>query len=326
MLTWKDFDDRIFATFENYKAPNFQLSAFERQGLSNNLPLEAEVTLAISSTEAELKNKKANDTAVENTLGQDCKLKQFEEEKGEKLAGVRFPHYVKMCPYPHDDLGKLPIIRAVFLIQWLYRVFISHKAIDYSKDSMKTDMGMFYNFEEPSSISSNLIELVKTLEKTMEENMDESKLSGKADFIGIFKDLLRDHILKVQQHIVQELLQNEKGSNNDINSSQFYTNMKFQKAVLALGTEIVAYIHNYSEMTLGKICKAYEISCMDIWKLISPFLQAFTSLPYPLKVHLQELELSIVKIKAISDDSEFALHVSESQLMDSKTLQVFYMY
>ncbi len=330
----------MFVNFESYKLPTAaQQYPFRRQKLSNSSVPEEEITLSLNDVFQEVKTKMENclpglpGSAIDPyplSASFDFRQKQFEEEAGESVFGVKFPHYVKMCPYPHDELAKIPIIKAVDMIQWMYRTFLCAKSpTDYIKDALKSDITAIGKFDELCGpIGASMGELADKLTQSLGEPLgeDPDPLLGKPvaakDWLAEYRKLVRDHVVRTQQMFVQDLVLNEKRINREANLLGIYGNMKFQCAALAVASEIVGFIHNSTQLNVPSIHKCCGTSFLETWKLIGTVLSVVSSMPPALRTHLRELEQSILKSRALAEDSEFALHVRGLVPADSRSLQV----
>jgi len=331
IMGWKDFDETIFASFESFKIPPAGLYPFKRQKATNTNLGDEDITISLNDIPPPPEDK----TKIEPNFGItdaaplsgpfDFPPKSAgEEEEGVYL--VKFPHYAKMCPFPHDKVGKVPIIQAISMLQWLERNFFNGRSsTDYLKEALNKDNAALDKLEDTIPLMHAMCEdLVEKLCPLLYDVEDMSVSTKIKEWAMNNRKTLKDHILKVQEQLIQELLVNEKTGHKDANILSLYLSQPFQKAVLAFSAELVSFIHNCQIITIPHIHRCLNASYLETWKLIPIALNLLSSMPGPLRQHFRELELAIVKSKAFIEESEFALHIQNLTSLSPNILQVFF--
>ena len=333
VLTWRDFDDTVFMNFDTYRISTSAFYPFKRQKSANNNTLLSEEEVSLSWSEimpVEPKDKidspfgNHNDSLLPIAGPFDFPVKPAQDEE-EGVYMVKFPHYAKMCPYPHDRVAKVPVVQAVSMIQWIERVFLSSRSsMEYMKDLLKGDLSAMYKFEEHAQIIHGMCdELVEKLAPQLFDPEDRcTPMLRHKEWHAENRKAFLDSIIRTQYQLVQELLLSEKAAHKDANVLALYANHIFQKAVLTLSAELNAFVHNISHITTPLIHKVFGASYLESWKLITAVLNIVTSMPSPLRQHLRDLEQSIVRSKAFTEDSDFSQHLAATRLINPVILSV----
>eukprot|EP00826_Nyctotherus_ovalis_P054945 TRINITY_DN7252_c0_g1_i7.p1 TRINITY_DN7252_c0_g1~~TRINITY_DN7252_c0_g1_i7.p1 ORF type:complete len:276 (-),score=77.69 TRINITY_DN7252_c0_g1_i7:17-844(-) len=266
-LSWKEFDESVFGTFENAKITGCVVCPFGRQKNANGWSftcLSDEIQIFLNAPSLEIKP----EHKVLYLFGQeqfDLQKKAIEEE----TPIVKFPYYAKMCPFPQDKAGRIPIVKAVDMLNWIDRTFLGSKSpMEYLKEVLKSDTFTLCKLEQTIPIvtikSKELLDKLFPEEKG-EKQTDAWTLGNRANF--------REQITRVHQQLIQELLLNEKVLHKDINIIPLYTNEVFHKAVLCVATELVAFAENSVAFSTSRIhlslihicrCRRYAV-CRSRW-------------------------------------------------------------
>lgn len=316
-LSWKEFDESVFGMFENAKVTGCVVCPFGRQKSANGWSftcLSDEIQIFLNSPPLETKS----ECKVSYLFGQD----QFDFHKKaieEDNPIMKFPYYAKMCPFPQDKAGRIPIVKAVDMLNWIDRTFLGSKSpMEYLKEVLKSDTFTLCKLEQTIPLvtakSKELLDKLFPEESKDEELMDAWTLGNRGNF--------REQITRVHQQLIQELLLNEKVLHKDINIIPLYTNEVFHKAILCIATELVAFAENSRTFSTSRIHSALEASYLETWKLIGVSLSVLTSMPGPLRSCLRNLEESILRCRAFEEDAEFAKHVAGMRVISNLVLDV----
>jgi len=315
ILDWSDFDDSVFCSFDSIKILPCSIYSFKRQRNANNCFAldEVHIPLNVTFPESKMESKMQNLLAQEQ-YGQ--KKKPAEEE-----ITVKFPYYAKMCPYPQDRVARVPIIKAIDMINWLGRNFIGTKSpMEYLKEELKSDTITLCKLEQAIPIVTKKTN--ELLDKLFVEEKNGERISQTKLWLRENQKNVRELILRIHQQLIQELLFNERTLHKDINIIPLYTNTTLHKAVLCISSELVAFSQNMMSFSTDYIHKKLEASYLETWKLIDISLSMLTSMPSPLRSCLRNIEESILRHKVFAEGSDIARHIYNERFISDTVLMV----
>jgi hypothetical protein len=311
-LDWNDFDDSIFYLFDSIKFSSCPVYPFKRQRNSNNCFALDEVQIPLNS-------------ALPETMMEGLVVQEQHEQRKEPTEGeitIKFPFYARMCPYPQDKVARVPIIKAIDMINWLDRNFMTTKnPMEYLKELIKSDTVTLCKLDKAIPTATAKIE--KLLDKLFEEEKSEEGVTQAKLWLRENQLNIRGLISRIHQQLMQELLFNEKTIHKDIDIVPLYTNTNLHKAVLCIASELVAFSQNMMSFTTEYIHKKLEASYLETWKLIDISLSVLTSMPSPLRSCLRNLEESLLCSKVFAEGSELAQHIFNERLISDTILTVF---
>ena len=279
-LELDEIDERIFVAKETKITTPLKLIPFARQGLANKLLTPCKPDNPIDRIACTSKRILTYETPISlkdkvtlSTKFNDIKFSQYTFQS---------PHSVKKIPI------ATPITRAMEMNNWLQE-YVSKESLS---DELPSSLSKVVAQSTP--LRKALIELQETILK---------KLAVKLESAHSISSKLKE-VKALYSGMMNQFLSHEEKKLDLIKLMQVLSCFEFHKSVLAASIEIVLFVHNSMTLHFEHVLEICELQVFDFWKLLRALLKFDQTMPGPLKLHFQQIEIKILTSLAWKKNSE----------------------
>eukprot|EP00826_Nyctotherus_ovalis_P044278 TRINITY_DN4771_c0_g2_i1.p1 TRINITY_DN4771_c0_g2~~TRINITY_DN4771_c0_g2_i1.p1 ORF type:complete len:778 (-),score=214.31 TRINITY_DN4771_c0_g2_i1:1581-3914(-) len=279
-LELDEIDERIFIAKEMKVTTPLKLVPFARQGLANKLLTPCKPDNPVDRTACTSKRVLTYETPI--SLKGSVTLST-------KFNDIKFSQYSFQSPYSVKKLPiATPITRAMEMNNWLQE-YVAKEAANSGLPSSIVKV-----VPESNPLRRTLIELQEGILK---------KLSIELESVHSVSSKLRE-VKALYAGIINEFLCHEEKKLNPIKLMQLLSCLEFHRSVLAASIETVLFVHNSMTLHFERVLEICELQVFDFWKLLRALLKFDSTMPGPLKLHFQQIEIKILTSLVWEKNSE----------------------
>lgn len=296
-LQLDEIDERIFIVSEMKITTPLKFTPFARQGMANKLitPSKPEDSDAASK---KLKGSK-------RTLNYEVHAKAKESVNfSTKFNEIKFEQYPAKSPYAASNKlpTATPITRAMEMNNWLQN-HISKCTADHA-----------------SGLSVYLCALMspadcKGVLQVVDKVMAQLNAALASDSTQIKAHDVKALYLRIVDSVVE--MEEKKLAKEDI--GRVLRNSEFHKAAMAAATEVVLFVNNSMAIRFEQILDLCELGAFEFWKLVAVFLKFDPTMPAPLKLHFQQIEVKVITFLAWQKNS--AMHRLLGKMVEKERME-----